>query len=453
MAEHENGNRDESRSLLEKMRQWRSDADKGREPELLSSRLGTRHYSQAALIEKIVDAFLDEHGGGSDALNEADTETKRIKLILGTTDYVLGVESIQVSLQDKAAIIRRVYNEMFTYGPLDALFDDESITTITLEGADKVAVRRRHGELETLAPLFENENHLRKVIRRLLIDSGAELTPEDPIIETGLVVNGRHISLNIAGPPVTIKISVDIRVHPRDAHTLHDLIEQGVMSGEAGSLLRALAESQHGIVIVGEAESGKTTLLGAVIQALPEDQQAGLVAVQRAGELQLPAAAGNYTVRWRTQDQEPVTFGGQIQAALAHEGAACLVLDEVRADEPTAIEPLLKNDGLPRQIWTMRGPASSKRLVSALGMLARRSSSDPGAGESLVQALYRRLPFVITLRRREDRLQVAGISQWQFQAGNEYPDLVELMVMGWEGLERTGKRPTLALALPGDFWG
>jgi hypothetical protein len=85
-------------------------------------------------------------------------------------------------------------------------------------------------------------------------------------------------------------------------------------------------------------------------------------------------------------------------------------------------------------------------------MLARRSSSDPGAGEARVQSLYRHLPFIITLRRREDKLQLYSISEWQFQPGSEYPDFVELMTMGWEGLEFTGKQPALPLDLPEQFW-
>ncbi|HEX2619352.1 MAG TPA: hypothetical protein VHL11_04370, partial [Phototrophicaceae bacterium] len=103
-----------------------------------------------------------------------------------------------------------------------------------------------------------------------------------------------------------------------------------------------------------------------------------------------------------------------------------------------------------RQMWAFRGQADSKRLASALGMLARRG--DATQSETLVRALYERLPFVIVVRRRKERLQLHSISEWQFLYDTDYPDYVELMAQGWEGIELSGKQPTHSLPLPDDFW-
>ena len=452
MAENENEDAKRTESLLDQIRRWRTDADKGREPELLSARLGSRQYSVAALIERIVDAFIDEHGGGSDALHEAGTETRRLKLILATVDYVLAVESIQMTNEDKAALIRSVYHELFTYGPLDALFADETITTITLEGADKVAVRHGHGDLKSLEPIFEDEAHLRKIIQRLLIDSGAALQPEMPIIETGLAVSGRPININLAGPPATIQISADIRLHPVTAPTLEALQVQWTLPPQAVELIRAIVDSEHGIAIIGEAESGKTTFLNALIGILPETKQAGLVVIEHARALRLPQEAERFYTQWAQAESDSRSFGQQIEAALAIKGAAVMVLDEVRADQAQSIGALLGDVQVPRQIWVLRGPASSKRLVSALGMLARRSGGDINASEDRVRALYERLPVVITLRRREGRLEISSISEWQFPEESDYPIYVELMATGWEGLELTGRQSQHPLDLPESFW-
>lgn len=439
-------------SLLDEIRQMRRDADEGREPELIAARMGTRRFSAAAILERIVDQFINEHGGGSDALRDATTETERLKLILATVDYVLAVESIQLSNDEKAKLIRRTYTELFTYGPLDALFADPTITTISIEGADKLAIRREQGELEALPPQFDSESHLRAVIRRLLLDSGAEFTEENPIIETGLVVNGRRISVNVAGPPVTYKVSVDIRLHPAHIVGIDSLVAAGTLNPEAAQIITAIALSEHGFIIVGEPQSGKTTLLNAVLQSLPPDRQAGVTAVERAGELNLPDAIQRFQVEWPTADRTGRTFGEGIHTALNDEAVTVMALDEVRADEAAAIGPLLDQDSPPRQIWAVRGPYSSTRLISALGMLARRSSGQADS-EALVQAMYRLVPFVITVRRRKNRLQLHSIAEWQFREGEAYPDYVELMAMGWiEEVITTGKRPKLPLDLDDSIW-
>ncbi|MFN8563320.1 MAG: hypothetical protein U0703_17285 [Anaerolineae bacterium] len=77
---------------------------------------------------------------------KASTPQQRLKLILETTDYVLAVRSIRLDADDKAELIRRAYSRLFGYGPLDALFLDERVTTIALNGADRAAVRYGHDD-------------------------------------------------------------------------------------------------------------------------------------------------------------------------------------------------------------------------------------------------------------------------------------------------------------------
>jgi type IV secretory pathway ATPase VirB11/archaellum biosynthesis ATPase len=428
----------------------RKDADKGREPKLLSSRLGTRSMSVAALIERIVGAFNEEHGEGkaeSPAMKDADTPTKRMKLLLATTDYVLAVESVQISQNEKADILRRVYSELFGYGPLDTLFADERITTISLDGMDKASARYGHGDLIPIGPLFEDNQHLRQTLSRLLRDARAELSEEQPFVEAGLRVEGRPVCLNLMTPPITIQLRADIRVHPKTLPTLDDLVAQNFMPTEAAALLRALTQSPQGFVIVGDTESGKTTLLSVLAQLLPEPDK--LASVERAGELRLPIGAQQWVVRWRFGEQKPVSFVEQVSAALENQPKTIL-LDEVRADQPEAVALLLTQPEAPRQIWSFRGASDANRIRSALGMVARRAN--PTQSEAMVHALYERLPFIVAIKRTKGTLQVRGIAEWQYPPGAEYPDYVELLTTGWEGLEFTGKRPTHPLDLPGDFW-
>ncbi|RMG90215.1 MAG: hypothetical protein D6712_00255, partial [Chloroflexi bacterium] len=260
-----------------------------REPEWLESRLGSRLVSRAALVERIIAQFLQEFAVDDAHLSAAKTKADRLKLVRETALYVIAVESVQLSLEEQADVIRQAYAEIFGYGPLDALFEDETITTIALEGADKVSVRRGHGDLEVIGPLFEDMPHMRDVVSRLLRHAGAELRDDEPIIEAGLVVEGRPVRVSTASPPVTVQLTADIRVHPKQVLTLEDLTAGGLLTEEAAQFLDALVQSAYGFVIVGDTESGKTTLLNALLQRLPEAK--GLIAVERAGELRLPASA------------------------------------------------------------------------------------------------------------------------------------------------------------------
>jgi type IV secretory pathway ATPase VirB11/archaellum biosynthesis ATPase len=410
----------------------------GRKPTLLPAQPG-RVISLGGVIERIVKQFQEDYDSTSPALQEADTEVKRRMLVRDVALYVFSVEALHLSHAQQSDIIRRVYSELFGYGPLDALFSDERITTIQLTGAEKVAVRYAPGtDLVPLEPIFDDAAHLRRMLQRLLQAARAEIRPELPAIETGLPLGPRPACVNVA--LFTTQLSADIRLHPAQPPALADLVQQGYVPAAAADFLQALAQSDHGFVIVGDTESGKTTLLSALAQFLPQPES--VAAVERAGELRLPAAMRRYPVRWPVGAAPGSTFAEQVTAALAA-APALLLLDEVRSDEGAAIVPLLTADQAPRQIWVFRGTADAKRTRTALAMLARMAH--PGQPEAAVAALYHRLPFVVTVKRRRGSLSLREIAEWQWPPGADYPDYVALWSDQGDGVVPTGRAPALPL--------
>ncbi len=427
--------------------QPRRDADKGREPQFVPAQLGHRQYSIGALVEQVESAFIEEFGQDSAIIREADTPSKRLKLIVETANYVFAVESVQLSASEKAGIIERAYSQLFGYGPLDPFFLDDRVTTISLEGADKASVRYGHSELTSLGPIFPNADHFQRIVKRLLMDAGAELRPDQPYMEVGLMAGDRPICVNLVAPPVTHQLTLDIRVHPKALPGWDELVNTGFMSQQSANLLRALVNSPHGLLVIGEPESGKTTLLNLLLHTLPNAEQT--VTIERAGEMRLPEMMKRLKALWPLGDHPGITFGEQITHALG-QNPACIVLDEVRSDEPQTIAPLLTAPNAPRQIWSFRSNIFAKRLQSALGMLARRA--DIGSGETLVKALYERLPFVIAVNRVGDQLRLWSISEWQFKHSPDYPTYTPLMQTENGQLKLTGERPAHLLDLPETFW-
>jgi hypothetical protein len=164
--------------------------------------------------------------------------------------------------------------------------------------------------------------------------------------------------------------------------------------------------------------------------------------------LRLPVGLEKRVVRWPLDDETGITFGDQIALTLGQQ-PACILLDEVRSDEPQSIAPLLEEPEAPRQIWSFRGPFDSKRLRNALGMLARRA--DVGQGEALVNALYERLPFIVTVWRANGQIRLYSIAEWQYRQ-SDYPDFVLLLSTTNGDLKLTGEHPTHQLDLPDAFW-
>ncbi len=417
-----------------------------RTPRFLSARPG-RLVSWQGMVERVIEQFRLEHGTNeSEAVQEATTAAQRRGLVRDAALYIFAVESVQLSPAEQAQIIGTAYSELFGFGPLDPYFEDEQVVTIALEGVNKLSVRYGAGaDFTPREPIFEDIHHLRRILRRLLQQASADFQLELPVIEVGLMVEDRRVSVSVAVPPYAPELAADIRVHPAERLTLDDLVTSNFMDDIAQQILEAIAKSEYGIVIVGQPESGKTTLLNAM---LPFVSGENLVSVERAGELRLPEQATRLVPIWPVGEQEMVSFGAQIRAALEL-SPQTLLLDEVRADEPGSIAPLLQSESGMRQIWSFRGAVDPKRLRNALGMLARRAA--PGQSEIMVQELYQRLPFVISVTRRGGSLQLRGIAEWQ----NTIGDTTEFVTL-WsaeEGMfQRTGKKPSRTLELPEDFW-
>lgn len=406
---------------------------------------GTRMVSIRALVERAADQFHHEYGTNHPALREASSRVERLKLLREVVLYIVGVESVQLAPEELAQLIEETYAELFGYGLLDRFITDDRVTTLTFDGLEKVAARFGFGELEPQERVFEEPAHMARMLERMLLDGDAELQDDIPYYEFGLTHEGRRLCVNLVLPPVTNTLSGYIRLHPREAPSL----DAFTGSPEGLALLRALAKSPHGILVVGEAESGKTTLLAALArEAAPENA----LAVERAGELSLQDDIDRLRVQWPVGERRYISFGRRILEGVS-KNPDTLILDEVRADEPEAILCLLDHHAPSRQLWAFRGATEVKRLAPSLGMLARRADYEQESSDSRVIALHRRLPFVVSVRRRKGEIKVVSIAEWQFLMGDtEAPSLVELMTQGWEGLELTHKKPTLPFDLPADFW-
>lgn len=419
-----------------------------RQPRFIPSRTG-RVISYGGLVERILTQFHEEHG--DDILRmPAEDETERRTLVKEVGEYIFAVESVLLTRAEQAEILQRVYSELFGYGVLDALLHDPRLTTISIEGADKLAVREGPGQdLTPRDTVFDDVPHVRRTLEKILHAAGAELREDTPIIETGLTVNNRAVCLNVGAPPFTAEWTADIRLHPLQALTLDDLVNAEFMTPQAAALLRAIVTSVHGLVVVGNTEAGKTTLMSALVRELASCE--GVTSVERAQGLHVPAEVNALVVKWPVGDKPGVTFAEQIQAALEIH-PSLLVLDELRSDDRSAITPLLSQADAPRQWWVFRGTTDALRTRTALTMLARMS--DPSQSEAQVDALTRRLPFIVMVkRRRQGGLELREIGEWQFREGRDYADYVPLMEADADGLGLTKHRPALSLDLPADFWG
>lgn len=191
-------------------------------------------------------------------------------------------ERTPLSAADKAQLIQDVSDDILGYGPIDRLLKDEEITEVMVNGPGAVYIER-FGKLEKTDATFIDEQHLRRIIDKIVGQVGRRIDEATPLCDArlpdGSRVNAVIHPLAIGGPFLTI------RKFSTDPYQIDDLIKFGTLNAAAARFLQALVVGKLNIIVAGGTGTGKTTTLNVLSSFIPNDER--IVTVEDAKELQL----------------------------------------------------------------------------------------------------------------------------------------------------------------------
>ena len=170
---------------------------------------------------------------------------------------------------------------MLGLGPIEPFMRDPTVTDILVNTYKQVDVERR-GKLELTNAHFKDNNHLKRIIDRIVSAVGRRIDETCPMVDARL----RTLRVNAIIPPLAIDgASMSIRRFATDPLELEDLINFNTMTSEVGELIKAVVKARLNIIISGGTGSGKTTLLTVLSRFIPEDER--IVTIEDSAELQL----------------------------------------------------------------------------------------------------------------------------------------------------------------------
>jgi pilus assembly protein CpaF len=373
-----------------------SEKDTDYSDRLVEDRFGNRQFTLDALREQAVTQFLEETFDRVDILSELDTPKKQREAVAETTDYVLAIENVWVTAEERKWIVDSVYRDIFRFGALDSALHDDTVSEISINKPREVFVRRGFGELVPFEEPFLNAAHLAQVLAYALMPIGVRLEESDPFLEIGLTMSGRPMRLSLVGPPMAFHYSGQIRLHPSQPIGI-DVLKDSVIPTVALDLVKAIISGGHGLLIVGEGGVGKTTLLANLLKFVSDNAKSGLV--QRAFEIhstKIPEHMTDYTALPKTEPATDV-FERQINVAL-DDGVSALFIDEIHGDEGAAFWRVLTERDQLQCVATFRGKANIPRLHSGISMAIRKTHRALPQ-EDIDRAFLERLPFVLVVSR------------------------------------------------------
>jgi putative ABC transport system ATP-binding protein len=147
---------------------------------------------------------------------------------------------------------------MLGLGPLEPLLADPTISDILVNGSSQVYVERR-GQLSLTEVTFADDDHLMKIIDKIVSRVGRRVDESSPMADARLPDGSR---VNVIIPPLALDGPVmSIRRFSVVPLTMANLIEFKTLTAEMAEVLQALSNAEVNLLISGGTGSGKTTLL------------------------------------------------------------------------------------------------------------------------------------------------------------------------------------------------
>src|SRR6187401_1718253 len=199
-----------------------------------------------------------------------------------TFSRALDEEGLALTRAERARMLEQITDEIVGLGPREPLLRDETITEVMVNGPRQVYIERS-GKLELTNVVFQNDDHVMRIIDRIIAPIGRRVDESSPMVDARLTdgsrVNAIIPPLSLVGPVITI------RKFSASPFTVDDLIRFGTATADMFDFLRACVEARLNIFVSGGTGSGKTTTLNVLSSFIPNDER--IVTIEDAAELQL----------------------------------------------------------------------------------------------------------------------------------------------------------------------
>jgi pilus assembly protein CpaF len=213
-----------------------------------------------------------------DASNAADIHSE----VEAIVDRIIGLHGFAVTRDERLRLIEEMVDEISGFGPLEPLLLDPSVTEIMVNGPRHIYVERG-GKIQRVDVVFLNDEHVRRIIDRIITPMGRRIDDSSPRVDArlpdGSRVNAVIEPLSLVGPVITV------RKFSAKPFTVDDLTRLGTATPEMFDFLKACVEARLNVFVSGGTGSGKTTTLNVLSSFIPEDER--IITIEDAAELQL----------------------------------------------------------------------------------------------------------------------------------------------------------------------
>lgn len=347
---------------------------------------------QSKLKQMLHSRLLEEVDLG---VMESLPEIQVFDQLASNVEKIVKKDQLVINQSDLISIVGEIKNEIFGLGPLEPLLADKTISDILVNTYSTIFVERA-GRLEQVNYHFDDNNHLLKIIEKIVGKIGRRIDESSPMVDARLAdgsrVNAIIPPLALDGPALSIRRFSDV------PFTMENLIQFGSLTHEMALILAALVKAKTNILVSGGTGSGKTTLLNIMSGFIPNNER--IITIEDAAELRLQQS---HVVRLETRPPNLEGKGEINQRALVKNSLRMrpdrIVVGEIRGAEVLDMLQAM-NTGHEGSLTTVHANSSRDALTRIENMVGLTGL--PVVQKSLRQQVSSAISVVVHIARLSD---------------------------------------------------
>ncbi len=346
-------------------------------------------------------------------------------------ERLIAESGLALNAAERKQVVQDIQHEVLGLGPLEPLLADSTISDILVNTRSQVYVER-HGKLQLTDVRFDSDEHLLKIIDKIVSRLGRRIDESSPMVDArlpdGSRVNAIIPPLAIDGPILSIRRFAVVPLR------MEDLLKNRSLTPETAELLEAMVRAKLNILISGGTGTGKTTLLNVLSSSIPHGER--VITIEDAAELQLQQP---HVVRLETRPPNIEGKGEVTQRALVRNSLRMrpdrIIVGEVRASE--ALDMLqAMNTGHEGSMATVHANSPRDALTRIENMLGMAGMLLPP--KAMRQQISSALTAIIQIARLSDgKRKIVSLSEITGMEG-DIISMQEIFQFKQTGIDKEG---------------
>ncbi|WP_193075048.1 CpaF family protein [Pseudomonas sp. FME51] len=338
--------------------------------------------------------IIDELEGEADNLLEGPRATLVRFVADRVTEYTRRSQ-FAISRYEADRLTEELVDELVGFGPLEVLLRDRTVSEILVNGPQRIFVER-NGVLQHSDLRFMDDQHLLRVIQRILAPLGRRLDESSPMVDARMPDGSR---INAVIPPVALDgPCLSVRKFSRDMLKSTDMLATRSLDQAILDFFHLMVRKGCNVLVSGGTGTGKTTLLNMLSQMINPRER--IVTIEDTAELQLKH---DHVVRLETRPPNADGHGEVTARELVRNALRMrpdrIVLGEIRGVEVLDVLTAM-NTGHDGSMTTVHANSASDALLRLETLVGLSGIQVPD--RTLRQTICSAIDVIVQLTRTSD---------------------------------------------------